>query len=397
MKRMNKLCGWIWVALLTGLMLIGCDEVRPTENADAETDAQTVVSEESEADKPSGQEPTDEAGAIYAQALGCLERGEIEEAYDLFLSIPDYRDVSEYLERFVYRYGKEVVRGSASTAISYYQYNQYGQNIGCYSGSTYVTNKAYDDGGRLLYEIDSVGNKESYTYDERGFLIKREHYDLYYNRITYYDTYSYREDGQILEKRYICEGTLSSRTTYEYDEAGRLTCERYYYNGVEQRVTVFSYVDSGNLISQKSSQNGPTRYLTQYEYNEKGLPVLEETTSSDLGMTERITMEYDANGNLTRRTYQYRDAYIQEYLYEYNDLEQCIKVTWTDSANPPETVAYEYDKNGNVTRKTWHRYLYNGSVHYYAAYDYFDYRLYYNPVSENEPYADTPEDEFGGK
>ena len=39
----------------------------------------------------------------YEAAVGCLKRGELMEAYELFLSISDYRDVSDYLRGFSWR------------------------------------------------------------------------------------------------------------------------------------------------------------------------------------------------------------------------------------------------------------------------------------------------------
>ena len=395
MKEMKKrICLVLVVLMLASTLFVGCDEILPE---DAPTGEDTPADgANTPVDEPSAEDLPDATKMTYDAALSCLEKGEIEEAYALFLSIPDYRDVSEHLERFVYRYGKQATHSSAGNSISYYQYNQYGQETEFINGNS-MTYKSYDDKGKLLYEIAANGSKNSCTYDDCGLLIKNEHYSAYYNKIADYDTYSYNEDGKKIEQSYYVFDALSHRYTYEYDEAGRLIREHFFDRNVEQSVTEFAYDSSGNLISKKKSRDNGTCFLTQYTYNERGLLVLEEETSSNLEMITRITKEYDENGNLTRRTYQYRDDYTQEYTYEYNDAGQRVKMTWTFEDQLTEVETYEYDEHGNVTRKTWHRYADDGTVQSYSVYDYFDYRLYYNPVSENEPYTLVNDYAYGGK
>ena len=70
-----------------------------------------------------------------------LEKGSIEEAYRLFLTIRDFRDVSDYLSRFSFRYEKSVVQGPVREAhTSRTEYDSFGRMI--FSETVYLHNSA---------------------------------------------------------------------------------------------------------------------------------------------------------------------------------------------------------------------------------------------------------------
>ena len=392
MRKMGKsMCLLLALLILMGVLLVSCGEAATPTDEPASSDGN---------DSPTTTEPTGEVvinsmKKTYETALSCLEQGKIEEAYALFLSIPDYRDVSEHLACFVYRHGKKVTRSSSLGNIVDYRYNQYGQEIEWRNGNK-IGNRLYDDKGNLLYEIFETGDKNTYTYDESGLLIKRETHRAHDGKISESERYFYNEKGQKIKlvREIGSDGRYVYEFHYEYDEKGNRIRATNYFNGEMEGVTVFSYDTAGNLISEIITTLEGKWYGHKYEYNEHHLLISQTYSSSVYGVIDTVTMEYDANGNLVRRVYAYKNEYVEESLYEYDGAGQKIKHSrkWNSVLTGVET--YEYDKRGILNRHMAHSYNEDGSIASYSVVDYLDYQLYYNPFDVFETVA---EDFFGGK
>ena len=234
---------------------------------------------------------------IYNEAIKLLNNGEYEDAYKKFFIIKDMRDVSEYLDRFVWVCGKENFSNASGVYKSYtvHTVNENGYvtetketNNG---GVTYITKYFYetDQGGLLLETVRwQVGTDEnvvvSYYYDEYGVLQKQVRW------LSYEDS-----EFDIL---------------YEYDSEGRLIKE--INNSIYMPYTEeYTYTDDGKL-AQSVMIDFYGNTVTKYEYDKNGFLVKETTNYYDGDGV--ITYEYDANGNLIKMTEP--DGSITEY-YDY--------------------------------------------------------------------------------
>ncbi len=390
MRKMGKsMCLLLALLILMGVLLVSCGEAATPTDEPASSDGN---------DSPTTTEPTGEVvinsmKKTYETALSCLEQGKIEEAYALFLSIPDYRDVSEHLARFVYRYGREVVHSKYKSSLFEYHYNQYGQQTEQIEESN-ILRRIYDDKGNCLRVFYQNGSALYYTYDEQGKIVRQEHYQASLGKVTY-DTYSYDEQGHMIERCYYDEpDTLSMRYTYTYDEVGNRTEMVVFFGDVERYRYEYTYDEAGNPLSKKYTASDVWS-LTEYEYNDQNLLVREKSSSSS-GYAKDKSQEYDAKGNIIRVEYKYPDSEptIYEYTNEYDDEGRLIKITTVIDSEIFNVKTYEYDENGNVIRDTLHEYT-SGTINYYCIYDYLDYQLYYDPfIGRVDPLADM---DFGGK
>ena len=66
----------------------------------------------------------DESLTKYNEAMALLEQGKLEEAYTIFLTLKDYKDVMEHLSCLSFKYKQKVDAGRLDT---YYEYDEYGK------------------------------------------------------------------------------------------------------------------------------------------------------------------------------------------------------------------------------------------------------------------------------
>jgi YD repeat-containing protein len=172
--------------LTTSALLTGCIEnIEYKEDYSAETvqtdtdidtteDAGVDTTEESaRPSDPSVQDPAQ----VYAQAISFLDQGNLQGAYDLFLTIRDYRNVEEYLSRFSFKCQSQVTRYTGYTQMSNLIYDSFGRVISHTLVSTHVdesfiisdtTQYSYHPSGHLAKQINSDGTVYTYEYDENG-------------------------------------------------------------------------------------------------------------------------------------------------------------------------------------------------------------------------------------
>lgn len=149
------------------------------------------------------------------------------------------------------------------------------------------------------------------------------------------ETTEYDRDGKIILFSFYDPAGNSWIDKYEYDAAGRLIrkyeCD--YDNPTQEtgNTELFEYDLEGKLIKRKQAYNipGAPVYITDYEYNPDGLLIRESEYS-----------ENDPGG------------YTTKYEYEYNLLNQVVKVSYfqnqTSSINTLRDYSlFEYDANGN--------------------------------------------------
>ena len=406
MKKMRKnMCLLLAVLMMAGTLLIGCDEVPPEDVPTNETAPSGGNETPSPTQNPEEESAPDATQMTYEEALSCLAQGKTEEAYALFLSIPEYRDVSEHLERFVYHYGKQVTysRFSGNTLSGHtlieYQYNQYGQQTEWINRSQpySFSRKIYDSKGNCLRELLSYGNEIRYTYDDKGNVVKKENYQGSSDKVAYYDTYSYDEQGHVIERCYYEDDMLLHKYLYAYDEAGNQIERVELIGDVEQYRYEYTYDEAGNRLTERYATDDGWR-LFEYEYNAQNKMIRETCTSSwSIGYETR--MAYDDHGNITRHERTDRDSqaaswWVYEYTNVYDEHGRLIKITTVMDSELYSVKSYEYDEKGNLVRYMLHEYS-AGVIVDYFIYDYLQYQLYYDPfIGYVDPLADI---DFGGK
>ncbi|MDB9518154.1 hypothetical protein PN466_14480 [Roseofilum reptotaenium CS-1145] len=223
-----------------------------------------------------------------------------------------------------------------------YEYNPLGQLIKVtypeVEGNSSSVSYEYDSAGRRIKETDALGNTVEYKYDKLGRAIEVIFEDESSNQTTF-DSLGRRT--QSIDQ----EGII---TEYEYDKLGRLSA-------VVQKVseteigTRYDYNELGQLVAATDAKGR----VTQYEYDDAGrrvavvLPGGERasTTYNELGNIASYT---DFNGETTQYEY---DA---ENRLEKKDLEDDIDVeyTYTEEGQVATikdsrgTTEFEYDELG---------------------------------------------------
>lgn len=294
--------------------------------------------------------PVENAAELYNRALSLLNERKIEEAYDIFLSIKDYADVSEYLSRFSYQY---------TTKIRYY--NERGSKNDVYA--SFISTR--DQYGRPLDELAFYPSHEeksihtySYRYDSNQNLVEYISNDEYGELTTHY---GYDKENRPIWRYYEPEGL----STVKYDDVGNVIKRFSEYTGTTEE---YEYDANNNLIKTTYSNDEEITLIVYNEYNSRGELV---KTINDLcpGQTV-ITYTYDENGNLLlRNKVQDNEINVRD-EYEYDENNNCIKATYYRSSWGDYCSIYywEYDEHGNMTRETHKRE--DGTVYYVCTYTY---------------------------
>ena len=393
------------VALCTSLL--ACekkdDDKLPEQSTNSE---QTAAPEEREDEDEDEKETSDEEIDLeeideklnsYRAALDYLEKGNIEDAYDIFLSIKDYRNVNEYLERFSFKYNTKMTLHSINRSVrtNYYEYNEYGKptlELSFFSNYSGVDSFVfeYDDNQNLLrnvhYTNGDVDDFLYYTYDEEGRPISQERKAYGTNFFEYDDKgnmtkifthdkvlreYMYDEEGRVLSE---IEGDSSK--IYEYDSQGNCISIILSYGGVTSSAVANQYDENGNLIRQQVTQSNGYSYSFEYEYDKNGNKI-KDASYYPAGRFEIFYFIYDENGNMTEQRMEDQDGFYSSYSYEYDSMGNRTKETWNQRSDIKSVTTYEYDGYGNLIKKTLSGETDSPDDYYVTTYT--GYKLYYNP------------------
>jgi RHS repeat-associated protein len=219
-----------------------------------------------------------------------------------------------------------------------------------------VTSLTHPDGTRIAYEWDKNGQlvraedptgRLEYRYDQAGKLVERRlpngvatsyRYDAARRLATIEHRapggdlllsigYAYDQTGNRTEMTRIVSTDASEVTYYGYDDLDRLTQVSY----PDGETVTYEYDSTGNRLRMNSSRSGETRYM----YDELG------RLTAIQGPHGVETLDYDANGNLIRRT---RGGKETTYLWDYEN--RLIGVQ-DDSTQ----VEFRYDGDGRRLEK----------------------------------------------
>lgn len=347
--------------------------------------------------------------ADYRYGTEQLELGNLAKAYGYFKDSADPR-AAEMLEHFVFVPTKSAVQRSydGQNTVTTYTYDAKGNLLEKKeTGKSNWTTEAdlclsyiYDKDNRVLihsYRNETVRFVESYaydddndaiisytytpiyddgptrssgyirTFDQRGNVVKEEHFDIYDEAYNYILTYTYDEQDRILTRTHTDYDDEADVWTYVYDEEGNYHCV---HKGDEYTQTTH-YNKDGKLVKTEIVHNetGEVRELYEYRYDEKGNEIYRRTRYLDNETVHTTTYNerglilssessrdgevyamsaytYDQNGNkLTYEHFSGSTIWGRETL-SYD--EQGHLLTWKKmDQNSWSNTTYTYDEAGN--------------------------------------------------
>ena len=321
-----------------------------------------------------GFEENKTSSELYNEALSLLDAGDVYGAYDIFLTISDFADVSEYLDDFVFLVEKyELFDASDRYSTCFYEYDDYGRrtstrHVYADDPEGTLTSYRYDEKGRSIQkEIKSGSSAEQifkYTYDEAGRPIRQD-YDGWITSVEY------DANGNIM--KVMNGGYIRERS---YDSSGRITEELLKTErGFLLSTTVYEYNEQGDLIKETERENFTGSILSQfdyqYEYDERGNKIRCTGNESD-GVRE---WEYDDQGNQIKYSDYSSDSAFVIFHYKYDENGNEIEQRCEDEKGITHRIFFEYDDYGNLIKRTTD-YPNSAEKNYSLTYSY---RLSYNP------------------
>ena len=250
----------------------------------------------------------------YNQACEMLNKGELQQAKEIFMQLGDYKDSAERVARFVL----------LPTRI-YAEDDGMGDKI-----VHYQTDLIYNEHGELVKEVGTYTDTEGPEHSKE---------------------FTYDESGKIINARFLSEAG-ESHVSYEYNEKGQLIKTVGCTEGADLGgINIFTYDENGNCITVKNSSYMGTdvsKYETSkpysigsdyYTYNEKGLCVQK---SSDTNSLSKYTAEYNSFDMPTKVVYDSGEGFVSETHFSYDEQGRCVKIE-----TPNETKSFTYEQ-GNL-------------------------------------------------
>lgn len=207
-----------------------------------------------------------------------------------------------------------------------------------------VLTKSYFEDNKLAYEQTNV-------YTSTGLLTKRT--DRYLKAAadgyTQEENYAYDTKGNAILATRLLNGKFDRKINRQYDTANRLIKESV--SSKENEVPYVSFVlegnetatfasdGSSNKTSQVKDKNGNLLKETIFGSNGKPMISLENQYGSSDKITQKIRTDLAAN--TTRKT-----------IYSYDTKQNLIEEKTTLNDEPFSTYINEYDAKGNLTKKT---------------------------------------------
>jgi YD repeat protein len=194
--------------------------------------------------------------------------------------------------------------------------------------------KKYNEKDRLLYskETKILGEDEtyieenSYSYNDKGFLIEEKSYEedpdtgISHRR----ELYKYNNDQKLIENSYYSNDSLKREVLYWYDNKGNLLRKLFYLDNKPYTDTKFEYNHIGNLI--KKTENyikTDYKHVKQYEYDAKNRLILFTKEDDD---TKEIILKIIYKDDLLIEIYDNRDDEEVHIFYSYKNKKLINKV-----------------------------------------------------------------------
>jgi RHS repeat-associated protein len=209
-----------------------------------------------------------------------------------------------------------------------------------------TASKAYNIGGQLLSETDSLGRTTSFTYDRNGKVASTT------NPLGQTYTYVYGGSSTTIIDPLGRKTTSTNNDYYlpsstTFNNGAKTSVEYLYTNNLQEakdyptrvvdvggRVRTYGYDADGNLTT--TTDLAGKAYT--YKYGNNGVSDITSPTGA------KISYEYDDQGNLTKLSYGTQVA--KQYTYDADG-----KVATVTSASG-EKITNAYDSKGNITGQT---------------------------------------------
>ena len=340
----------------------------------------------------------------YENALALLKAGDYKSSFVTFRQLNGYKDSVDYLSHFKVCYDKKIVYGSDGKATHFeYTYDSNGYltkevKVGSYGYEICYT---YDCQGNKIREIHINYRGETYkqveySYDHQGNLIKKIERDKHGNAAV--NQYTYDSNNTLVEKDFINGlGYVSAEHSYTYDDRGYLVKEiataptgvydRYEYgydsignlvevvesNGSDSsaRTTRYTYDNLGNVVKKVETDKYDV-YTTEYEYTEMRVIYDGDETRNSKEYQKALDFlksgNYEAAFLIFRQLNGYKDSveYLSHFKVCYNKLNysyprgddiyyDSIEYLFDDHGNmvmvdERPSREYTYDANGNAIK-----------------------------------------------
>ncbi|WP_282993069.1 SpvB/TcaC N-terminal domain-containing protein [Leptospira santarosai] len=209
-------------------------------------------------------------------------------------------------------------------------YNEFGQTATVTLGNGIATSYGYDVKGRMI-RLNSSG-------DVNGS-----------NKVLQDAVYSFNPNNNITN---ISNTTSDFNTQYDYgyDGLGRLTNASGIYLGIAEGnlskrfQQSFDYAKNGNLISKRihDPANGSVQDEWSYQYTNHQVTNIDSSKSG----ADTLTLQYDANGNLTRQRDNVKD------LTKRIQVDSQDRITQIQDGNNAILGSYWYDESGFRIRRS---------------------------------------------
>lgn len=396
------------------LIFVGCDEHNEPFASDSTTPPEEPL-HVVENPEPNENIPVESAELLtYKKAVALLEKGKIQDAYDLFLTIKDMYDVPDRLKCFSFKCDAVISYTPLRSYVRCFEYDSYGNKTSAVEFSSgkmlFTENYEYDENGNIIeHRYTSNGctpSVTSYKYDDLGNPIRKNmpdgsvalcEYDADGNMVRSINSDGsqwecvYDANGNILEEyRTDTNGIRTLTNLSEYNEQGKLKKHTTFYKD-GKTVTTYQYNEKGYLIKRNVEQSNGISYYDEYEYDEYGNKTKQGSYHSYWGEFSIFYWKYDEKGNITEHRREDEQGPDYSYYYEYDASGNRIKNTYVLHKSDITSVReYEYDAYGNLLKE-----IAGGETDSSTDYNittYVGYKLYYNP---NE--GKTFPDRFGAK
>jgi choice-of-anchor C domain-containing protein len=228
------------------------------------------------------------------------------------------------------------------TLLTQWSYDSNGHMISMIDAENHTTRYEYNDLGQQIANIDTLGRKTIYRYDNQGKQIEVIYPDATPDDLS--DNLRTQTRYDILGRMIATIDRAGHETRYVYDKVGRLTetllPDTTPNNWNDNPRTQTEYYDDGLVKAQIDERNNRTEY--RYDALGRQIEVIAaDNTPNDLSDNPRTRYQYDAVGEQTAVT----NALGQTTTYTYDTSGRLILTRYADQS----TTATEYDKLGRRT------------------------------------------------
>ncbi|MEO8751072.1 MAG: RHS repeat-associated core domain-containing protein [Casimicrobiaceae bacterium] len=233
-----------------------------------------------------------------------------------------------------------------------YEYDRANRLSKVTSAEGEVTTYTYDAAGNRKTASMPDGIAITWSYDTRNRVARIEHKQVSTGTIV--ASYDYLWNAQGLRSRVVMDGTAGGCTTdYSYDALGRLTAAQTSTN-CTQHVGSWNYVY--DAVGNRLSESGATSIGISPTHSSSFTYDVNDRLIAATG-TKAATYEYDAAGNVTKKTETNVFGIPEETTYGWDAEGRMVSalpkliITGGNTTEQPRALSYLYDPEGQLVRE----------------------------------------------